>query len=353
MNFRELLYFGCNIAWMHLNKYYRCPLSMYIILTNRCNNKCLYCKTSDLPQRDILTTKFLKDILQDMYASGTRRLQFTGGEPMMREDLGEIIAYAKELGFFVGVSTNGYQIKERIDELKRANVIFLSYDGTDKAHSRLRGKNNLGEMKSALSALKKADVRVWISSVLTKENADYLDDIVDFARKNQVLVNFNRLEFILKKPHYLHPFVEDIRYLLLEENQKREVFQKLIKLKASGAPIGSSLGYLKTVLEWSCDDHITSSIASRRYKCWAGRAWGHLDFDGKLYPCGWEVLKNKTGRDVLKEGFRLAWRKLEPVDGCRSCSHACGVENNLIFSLNSSSIFNALRWLIFAKKVSF
>jgi MoaA/NifB/PqqE/SkfB family radical SAM enzyme len=280
-----------------------------------------------------------------MKKCGTRRIQFTGGEPMVRKDIGTLINFAKQLGFFVGLSTNGYQIAERVDELKGVDIVFLSYDGPGEAHIFLRGQSSLGEVYAALGALQKAGIKVWTTSVLTKKNKDYLEDIVDFAKKNNILANFTRLEFVLKKSLSLHPFVDKVKGLILSLEERREVFRKLIKLKASGEPVGDSFPYLKSVLEWPDNNRITDSAPAKRYKCWAGKAYGHLEADGKLYSCGWDSLRQAKGIDVLDKGFRFAWQNLVFPNNCRSCSHACGVENNLLFSLNCSSLWNACKSL--------
>ncbi len=341
MKYKDLLYFAWHIIRMNIRSNIRIPISIYIVLTNRCNNRCVYCRTHELPQEDILTTKNLKNIIAEIKNSGVRRIHLTGGEPMLRQDLGEIISYAKNLGLFVGMSTNGYQIAERIGQLANIDIVFLSYDGPPKIHAKLRGKNNVKEVHFALEALKKAGIRVWITTVLTKENVNAIGDIVDFAKQNNILANFNRLEFFSNSPSCLHPVINEIQDLKLDSYEEKKVFQKLIQMKSSGAAIGSSFAYLRNMVEWPYANQVISSTPSKKYKCWAGRAWGHLDFDGKLYPCGWEMLNNKLGVNVLDEGFMSAWDKLNYPENCRSCSHACGVENNLIFSLNISAVLNA------------
>jgi len=344
MKFSDFVYFGWQIVRMHLQPSYRVPLSVYIVLTNRCNNRCFYCRVHKLSQDDVWTTNFLKTVMRDMRNCGTRRIHFTGGEPMLRADLGELIVYAKKLGFFVGITTNGYQVAERINELRGVDVVSLSYDGPDEVHSRLRGKQNVKEVKSALSALKKAGIRVWTATVLTRWNADFIEDIVDFARQHHILANFNRLEFFLEPPSHLHPLLDEVQDLVLRGDERKKVFQKLIQLKSSGAPIGSSLAYLKNALEWPYDERITDSKPSKRFKCWAGRADAHLEADGALYSCGWGVGR-ALGINVINGDFKSAWGKLVPLNNCKSCSHACDVESNLIFSLNVSSILNALAHL--------
>lgn len=318
---------------------------MYIALTNRCNNHCIYCNVHSLPQKDILTTQGFKKLLLEMKKCGTKRVQFTGGEPMMRDDLEELVKYAKRLGFFVGVSTNGHQITERIDELREVDVVFLSYDGPGQAHVSLRGGKNLKEVYSALNSLKKAGIKAWTTTVLTQKNKNSVEQIVGFARENGILANFTRLEFILNPSISLHPFLDDIRYLSLDEKERKEVFKKLIKLKRAGAPIGSSFPYLYSVLEWPYNYRVTDSKPVKRYRCWAGRAYGHLEADGKLYSCGWDVLRGYKGINVMDKGFKYAWENLDVSADCQSCSHACGIENNLLFSLNFSSMWNAVKKL--------
>lgn len=330
------------IVRMHLQPHYRVPLTTYIHLTNRCNMHCVYCRIHQLPQVDIWTTQALKTTISEMNSCGTRRIHLTGGEPMLREDLGEIVAHAKKLGLFVGLSTNGYRVVERINELKGIDVVFLSYDGPDQVQSRLRGGQKVSDVETALLAFKAAGIRVWTTTVLTRWNADFLEDIVNFALRHHILANFNELEFFSESPYKLHPPINEIKELILRGRQRKEVFQKLIQLKSSGAPVGSSFKYLKNALDWPYDDKITDSKTSKRYQCWAGRAYGHLDADGKLYSCGWGALRGIGGINVMEEGFYSVWKRLLPLDGCRSCSHACGVENNLIFSLNPSSILNAV-----------
>lgn len=341
MKLKESAYFLGQIIRMHLQPNFRVPLSVYVVLTNRCTNACVYCRVHDLPQQDVLTTRALKTILFDMKGCGVKRLHLTGGEPMLRDDIGEIISYAKDLGFFVGMSSNGFEIASRIKELNDIDIVFLSYDGPPRVHARLRGERSIEDVNSALHALKSAGIKAWTSSTLTRLNAPFLDEIVDFARQNNILANFNRLEFFPEPPNFLHPLFEEVKDLALCGEERKNVFRKLIQLKLNKAPIGSSLAYLQNGLEWPYDDRITDLKPARNYQCWAGRAFAHLEADGNLYACSWGSLRQVAGRNVLQEGFRSAWKNLVFMKDCRSCSHACGVEHNLLFSLNFSSIFNA------------
>lgn len=335
---------------MHWQPGYRVPISVYIVLTNRCNNRCVYCRVHSLPQKDIWTTSSLKSALEQMKACGAFRVQFTGGEPMMRDDLGELVRFAKKLGLFVGISTNGHQIAERIEELMGVDVVFLSYEGPAQVHSRLRGAKSVEAVDSALAALKSAGIRVWTTTVLTRLNIGYIPEIVRFAEEKGILANFNRLEFCLGEAGYLHPLIEEIRDLVPTREELKNAIKEIIILKKKGAPIGSSLEYLNSLFEWPHDERITDAAVSERYACWAGSAYCHLESDGMLYPCGWAVSKGHKGESVLLNGFSASWENTKALAGCNSCSHACGVENNLLFSLNGKAVLNALSGLLKSSK---
>jgi MoaA/NifB/PqqE/SkfB family radical SAM enzyme len=81
------------------------PFSATFAVTNRCNLRCDYCNCPfiDPTNLDLGQIEVLFDRLQSM---GVRRLGLAGGEPMLRADLGEIIAAAKRRRFFVSVDSN-------------------------------------------------------------------------------------------------------------------------------------------------------------------------------------------------------------------------------------------------------
>lgn len=332
-------YFAWQIFRMHLQRSFRVPLSIHISLTNRCNNHCVYCNIHKRPQEDIWTTELLKSTMSEMKNCGTQRVHFTGGEPMLRSDLGELIEYAKNLGFFVSMITNGHQIAERVDELRCVDVVYLSYDGPPKVHSRLRGEYNISEVKSALNALKVSNIPVWTVTVLTRWNADFVEEIVEFARQHNIVATFTMLDFFSDPQGHFHPSFEEIQQLVLRGGKRKKCLQKLIKLRLTGGPVGSSLGYLYNALQWLYDNRTTDSRPSKQYRCWAGRAYADLDADGTLYACS-NYFSRASGVSVFRKGFKEAWRKLPLLENCQSCLHASGTEMNLVCSLNSSSILN-------------
>ncbi len=342
MKFRDLTFFGRQILRLHLQRSWRVPLSVHIGLTNRCNNRCRYCRFDRLAQKDVWTTEALEKLLGEMKKAGTRRVQFTGGEPMLRDDIGRVLSRAKSLGMFVGLSTNGYRVAERAGELEPADIVQVSYDGPPEIHGYLRGEESVREAREAIEALLARGNKVWTTTVLTKVNAPYIEDVLNHARERGITANFVLLDFFDDPEGHFHPSLREIRDLVLGGEERREALRKLIELKRAGAPVGGSLPYFQNALDWPYDDRVTSSEPSPHYRCWAGRALAHLEADGKLYACGMGVGRTR-GIDVLEDGFIPAWQRLRPLPDCNSCTMACGVESNLLFSLNPGTILNWLK----------
>ena len=224
MEFRDIIYFGGSILRMHIQPSHRVPLSVHIGLTNRCNNRCRYCNFQALSQEDVWTTEDLIRVLDEMREAGTRRVQFTGGEPMLRKDLGVILAHAKSLGMFVGVSTNGFQVPGRVEELRPADIVQVSYDGPPEVHGYLRGEKSVGDTEAAIDILLEEKIPVWINTVLTTVNASYIDEIVAYARNRGMVANFVLLDFFSDPQEHFHPALDDIRELVLMREEKRKAF---------------------------------------------------------------------------------------------------------------------------------
>jgi len=258
MNFKDIIYFGGSVLRMHLQPSHRVPLSVHVGLTNRCNNRCRYCNFQALSQEDVWTTENLIRVLGKMREAGTRRVQFTGGEPMLRKDLGIILAHAKSLGMFVGVSTNGFQVPGRVEELRPADIVQVSYDGPPEVHGYLRGENSVGETAAAIDILLEKDIPVWINTVLTTANTPHIDEIVDYAKSRGIVANFVLLDFFSDPEEHFHPALDDIRELVLSGEARRKALERLIELKRSGAPVAGSVPYFENALNWPYEDRVTS-----------------------------------------------------------------------------------------------
>ncbi|MCD7083016.1 radical SAM protein, partial [Pseudomonas sp. MAFF 311095] len=84
-------------------------------LLRRCNLTCKHCyaTSADSVFRDELDTAAARAVIDDLQAAGVRVLILSGGEPLLRDDLFQLSAYARDKGFFLALSTNGTLIDEQ------------------------------------------------------------------------------------------------------------------------------------------------------------------------------------------------------------------------------------------------
>ena len=107
-----------------------------ISLTERCNLRCQYCMPEDgvdLTKKDnLLTTDELLKLAQIFASEGVKKIRLTGGEPMVRKDIVEIVANLKAITGIetVAMTTNGIVLSKKLEDLKRAglDVINVSLD---------------------------------------------------------------------------------------------------------------------------------------------------------------------------------------------------------------------------------
>src|SRR5438874_3051356 len=128
------------------------PFSATFVVTNRCNLRCAYCNCPyiDPTNLDLRQIDLLFDRLRAM---GIRRLGLAGGEPMMRKDLGEIIAQAKAHGFWVSVNTNLTLFDRHPERLALADLVYTSLDGDEAAHMAARGEDAHAGVIAGIKAL--------------------------------------------------------------------------------------------------------------------------------------------------------------------------------------------------------
>ena len=94
-----------------------------------------------------------KAILKQVYNSGACGVAFEGGEPLLRRDLVDILAFSRSLPLHTSLITNGTLLESRIDEIAPYinGVIYVSLDGLEKTHDAIRGVK--GSFRKALAGL--------------------------------------------------------------------------------------------------------------------------------------------------------------------------------------------------------
>jgi radical SAM protein with 4Fe4S-binding SPASM domain len=161
-------------------------------ITRACNLKCVHCYNDSGTSKadDELSTDEAKAVLDDLSGFGVPSVLFSGGEPLMRPDLFELIGYAVERGLRVVISTNGTLITADVaKKIKQTGVSYvgISLDGIGEINDKFRGVP--GAFERAVQGIKNcqdAGVRVGLRLTLTKRNIQDLESLFNFFETENI-----------------------------------------------------------------------------------------------------------------------------------------------------------------------
>jgi len=166
-------------------------------VTQDCNLSCSYCFAGSGPggkQRASEDVVALLEVVRE--EAGTRPIQFSGGEPTVRNDLPELVERATEMGFeHVQVNTNGIRIAREDGYARRladagVTALYLQFDGlTAETYEQIREVDLVPEKRAAIEACREADLPVvLVPTVVPGVNDDELGAIVRFGLDNSDVV---------------------------------------------------------------------------------------------------------------------------------------------------------------------
>ncbi|MCP8303874.1 MAG: GTP 3',8-cyclase MoaA [archaeon] len=228
---------------MLLDAYGRTAYNLRISVTSKCNLDCIFChgEGNDV-SGDSLTPKGIEEVVKVVTRYGVRRVKITGGEPLIRRDIVEIVNRIASVGGIqeASIVTNGSLLEPLAEPLKRAglnrvNINLPSLD-QDKYHEVTKGKLE-PTLRGVRSAVKHGLTPVKINMVLLKGiNDDELDDYIKFAREVGAHLQVIELEPIrIKSEFYDEMHIEPdtverllekraLRSWVRESMQKRKVY---------------------------------------------------------------------------------------------------------------------------------
>ncbi len=160
--------------------------------TKACNLRCIHCYYTAKVQADPdeFTTDEAKMMINDLAAFGTPVLLFSGGEPLLREDLFELGAYAVERGLRTVISTNGTLINcKAATRIKEAGFSYvgISLDGIGETNDRFRGM--VGAFDAALDGIRactEASMRTGLRLTLNRHNYEDMNAILDLLEAENI-----------------------------------------------------------------------------------------------------------------------------------------------------------------------
>ena len=155
------------------------PYHVQWMVTRKCNYRCKGCDVWREQDAKELSSEEIKRGLDILKELGAIEIVISGGNPLLREDIGEIIEYASRF-FITTVYDNGSMSAEKIDALRNADFVAVSIDSLDaKKNDHIKGVN--GAWKKAIQAVEKLEregISVSVTPTISQLN---LYEIIDFT----------------------------------------------------------------------------------------------------------------------------------------------------------------------------
>ena len=271
----------------------RAPVNVTWEISLKCNLRCVHCLSdSGQASRDELTHEECLDLIDKLTAMKVFQANIGGGEPFMREDFLDLLAYSHEKGLVTCVSTNGtivdHSLAKRLSSLKQL-YLQVSLDGaTAEVNDAIRGKGTHEKILYAMDCLATEGVPFSINTVLTR-------------------TNFFQLEILRKMASEYHAELRVSR------------FRPSGRGKTSKAYLGPTKDQLETFSTWldehdlvrTGDSFFCLTSENRRRKgldmCGASKMTCCISPRGLVYPCAFLQEEPFLVGSIRDSSFKDLW----------------------------------------------
>jgi MoaA/NifB/PqqE/SkfB family radical SAM enzyme len=263
------------------------------------------------------TTPELEQRLLECWDLGCSLVSFTGGEPLLRKDLGKMLEFSsRELGLFTGLVTNGILLDKNIDVLsKYVDSLAVSFDVNHKqTFNRTRGVDAFEKVKKNIEYARRMGVEMELLSVITKETFEFIDDTIEFAKSLELPIHFSPVDNVQRE------FTDVAEAQGMKVDESGKVLRKLREEKRKYKKIHFESDYFKFQALGGFGNTIRCSSASTTIS---------LKPDASVaLPCPFFTLmtikKGENLRDGLKsEKARNIIEQCGEWDFCKDCSVNC------------------------------
>ncbi len=345
------LWLGANLSQLKTkkedhNKIYegkKIPLGVTFALTFVCNFECSHCGADIDNQRakDDASTKLILDTLDEIKRLGGKRISLTGGEPLVRKGIKDILNKASQNKFYISVVSNGWHVDRHLDQLKKVDLLILSLDGTEEIHDFIRRKK--GSYKKVIESIKTAkknNIPVLVNTTVMNTNADNLKDLSKILKELKVFWTidlFNDVEI-----------VKDWQQGSNISRPTNNLLNEVVTIGKDNPYLSNSLNYLNTVEKRDISKKVDSSV------CFAGIGYCVISPDAKMYPCfPAQHDPEFEGMDLKKMNFEKAFKDMPMYrKTCNTCDVICHKEMNSLYSFKPDAIMSALKYLYKSKIAS-
>lgn len=308
------------------------PHTLSHLVTTRCNGRCRTCLWRDATPGE-LDTAAVEWLYEQAGRAGVAQLVVWGGEPLLRQDLPQLLRAARRAGLLTTLITNGWSIAERWPELRGSvDALILSLDDVGRAHDELRGLPGLFERLEGFAAALRADPlrpTLLVNTVLSRLNRGALRRVAGVARDWGAGLYFCPMETGELRADAA---VDRLAGLALPPGELQEAARLALELKAAGYPLLASRPYLELLAR---DPGLSA------YTCRAPRARLTVGADGSLRDCLHldaplaNIVEMRAAGRPLSDLFTLpAYRRLlAGATACTKCNNPDVIELSWLWDL--------------------
>ena len=290
----------------------RAPLCMVTWrCTRKCVGNCLYCSYTPQHVKDAeVSTKTAYKIVDEVYNFGSSWFGISGGEPLVRPDIFDVAAYAKETGFEVSLITSGFAFdKQRLYKLVKNEVhTAVSVDGNKEANDSIRGLGSYDKALFAMKRLSENGILDCVVTTMTKYNIKDLEHSVKLASENGAkMVVFHNIVPVGRAGSNmldLAPSPEDYEWAL------NEIYDLQVKYNRKKFKVNVYSPFYARIVKqrnpanfW---DWYTNEFLG---KCTIGGDYIGLTENGDYRPCGFH--EGYRIGNVKDKDLKSAWNELQ------------------------------------------
>ena len=270
------------------------PYMAELDITYQCNCRCQMCQRWNDPRRNELSLNEYRKLAGDLHAMGSHQISISGGEPLLRSDVFQIIEAFADRGMSVNICTNGLLLKKYSDEIRSsgATCVTISLDGaTAASHDEIRGiQGSYSKIEAGIHNLlrspKSARPILRVRMTVSNHNAS---EIGLFYEKWHGMVD----DVLLQPVHHC----SDAFYTGMEEKNLK-IDPEILANQVKDTPFAKD-NYIKRLIK-----SLRISGAFPRQSCYAGVLMARIDPWGKVYPC---LEQHVCIGSVRENDFQTIW----------------------------------------------
>jgi len=310
------------------------PLILSHLVTGRCNCRCETCLWRD-PEAEELSLDEIVRLYRDARREGILLNSIWGGEPLLRDDLLEIVRASKAKRLQTIVITNGSLLAEKLDELAPwVDAFIVSIDAIGRPHDEMRRLAGLFDRACAgivETRRRHPRIKVIINAVLSTLNAGEAPALVRLARELGASIYLSPIDTTYRTGPEDAPLKAP---LALPPDELSGVFRELLALKRRGEPINNSAKYFRTFIG-----------GKKPYVCCSPVLCVTVASNGDVFGCFMPGGKFGSVREhSLHEILRLPHvRRMRRPQRCSVCNNADIIDASNVYRLHLGALLQYLR----------